>query len=132
MPDHTATPVTAPAELQGQHDRRHGDRAPTLFSLFYSGMDHGQLLISDGIVTNLSPDGACIHGNRLVTPGMTIALFVELPGIGKPLCVAQSRVSWVAGRRFGVELGSLNLEQKDLLRVLFWNRTTRLDHGRWI
>jgi len=129
---HITTPVTSVAELPGQSDRRHGNRTPTLFSLLYSGMDYGQLLIGNGIVTNLSPGGVGIHGNRLVTPGMRIALFVDLPGMGEPLCIAQSRVSWISGRRFGVELGPLTLEEMNHLRVFLWGHVTHLDHDRCI
>jgi len=132
MHDHIATPVTSVAEFPGQSDRRHGNRTLAVFSLLYSGMDNGQLLIGDGIVANLSPGGVGIHGNRLVTPGMRIALFVNLPGMEEPLCIAQSRVSWVAGRRFGVELGPLKLEEKNHLRVFLWDRVTHLDHDHRI
>lgn len=132
MHDHIATPVTSVAELPAQSDRRHGNRTPAVFSLLYSGINNGQLLIGDGMVANLSPGGVGIHGNRLVTPGMSIALFVNLPGMEEPLCIAQSRVSWVAGRRFGVELGPLKLEEKNHLRVFLWDRVTHLDHDRCI
>ncbi len=81
MRTHTVAPVTTVAELLGQSDRRHDSRTPTLFSLLYSGMDTGQMLIGDGIVTNLSPGGIGIRGNRSVTPGMEMALFVDLPGV---------------------------------------------------
>jgi hypothetical protein len=132
MRAHIAAPVTSVAELPGQSDRRHGNRTPALFSLLYSGMDNGRLLIGNGIVTNLAPGGVGIHGNRLVTPGMEIALYVDLPGIEEPLCIAQSRVSWVAGRRFGVELESLTLEERDRLRVFLWDQVTHLDPDRCI
>jgi hypothetical protein len=124
MGPHIAAPGTSVAELPGQSDRRHSSRIPTLFSLLYSGMDSGQMLIGDGIVTDLSPDGIGIRGNRLVKPGMELALFVELPGVAEPLCVAQSRISWVAGRRFGVKLGTLKLEEQNHLRFYLWNRVT--------
>jgi len=124
MGAHTASPVTAVAELPGQSDRRHGSRTPALFSLLYSGMDSGQMLMGDGIVTNLSPSGIGISGNRSVQPGMELALFVDLPGVGEPLCIAQSRVSWVAGRRFGVELGTLKFEEQNHLRFFLWDRVT--------
>lgn len=129
---HIATPVTSVAELPGQSDRRHGTRTPALFSLLYSGMDNARLLIGNGMVTNLAPGGVGIHGNRLVTPGMQIALFVDLPGIEEPLCIAHSRVSWVAGRRVGVELESLTLEERDRLRVFLRDQVTHLDHDRCI
>ena len=87
-------------------------------------MDNGRLLIGSDMVTNLAPGGVGIHGNRLVTPGMQIALFVDLPGIEEPLCIARSRVSWVTGRRFGVELESLTLKERDRLRVFLWDQVT--------
>ena len=106
MPVHSATPLTTVAEFPSQSDRRHDSRTPALFSLLYSSMDDGQILIGDGIVTNLSPGGIGIRGNRSVTPGMRVALFVDLLGMPEPTCMAHSRVSWVAGHRFGVELES--------------------------
>ena len=132
MRAHIVAPVTSVAEFPGQSDRRHGTRTPALFSLLYSGIDNGRLLIGSGMVANLAPDGVGIHGNRLVTPGMQIALYVDLPGIEEPLCIAQSRVSWVAGRRFGVELESLTLEERDHLRVFLWDQVTHLDYDRCI
>ena len=118
---------TTVAELPGQSDRRHGSRTPALFSLLYSGMDSGQMLMGDGVVTNLSASGIGIRGNRSVQPGMELALFVDLPGVEEPLCIAQSRVSWVAGRRFGVELGTLKLEEQNHLRFFLWDRVTPSD-----
>ena len=124
---HTATPDTTVAEFPGQSDRRQGSRTPALFSLLYSGMDTGQMLVGDGIVTNLSPGGIGIRGNRSVTPGMEMALFVDIPGVEEPLCIAQSRVSWVAGRRFGVALGTLKLEEKNHLQSYLGDRVTPAD-----
>ena len=42
--------------------------------------------------------------NQGVKPGMELALFLELPDSDSPLCIPQAIVSWVDGRRFGVEL----------------------------
>jgi len=128
MPAHIAAPVTSVVELPDHTDRRHGSRMPAVFSLFYSGLDKGQFLIAEGLVTNLSLRGVAIYGNRLVTSGMRIALFVNLPGIEEPLYIAQSRVSWVAGRRFGVELGPL--KERNHLRVFLWDQVTPSDHDR--
>ena len=128
MDPHIATPVTAAAKFSGQSNRRHGSRTPALFSLLYSGMNSGQMLVSDGIVTNLSPGGIGIRGNRSVTPGMEIALFINLPGLEEPLCIAQSRVSWVTERQFGVELGSLKLEEKKHLRFFLRDRVAPSGH----
>ncbi len=127
MGPHTAAPVPTVAELPGQSDRQHGSRTPALFSLLYSGMDSGRMLIGEGIVTNLSPGGIGIRGNQSVTPGMEMALFVDLPGVEEPLCIAQRRVSWVAGHRFGVELGTLKLEERNHLPLFLWDRVTPSD-----
>ena len=118
---------TTVAEFPDESDRRHGSRTPALFSLLYSGMDSGQMLMGDGVVTNLSASGIGIRGNRSVNPGMELPLFVDLPGVGEPLCIAQSRVSWVVGCRFGVELGTLKLEEQNHLRFLLWDRVTPSD-----
>ena len=122
-------PLPSPQYLNssGQSERRHDDRTPSTLLVLYSGMDSGQMLMGDGVVTNLSPSGIGIRGNRSVTPGMELALFVDLPGLEEPLCIAQSRVSWVAGRRFGVELGTLKLEEKNHLRFFLWDRVTPSD-----
>jgi hypothetical protein len=66
---YTPAPVTSVAEFPGQSDRRHNNRTPALFSLLYSGINTGQMLIGDGTVSNLSRSGIGIRGNRSVTPG---------------------------------------------------------------
>lgn len=90
MPVHIATPVISGAELPGQSGRRHGNRTPALFKLPYSGMENGQLLIGEGIASDFSPGGVGIYWNRLVTPGMRIAPFVDLPGMEESLRITQS------------------------------------------
>jgi hypothetical protein len=124
MGSHTAAPVTTVVEHPNQSERRYGSRTPAIFSLLYSGMDSGQMLMGDGVVTNLSSSGIGISGDRTVTPGMEVALFVDIPGVEEPLCIAQSRVSWVEGRRFGVELGTLKLEEKNHLGFFLWDCVT--------
>ena len=59
---------------------------------------------------------------------MELALFVDIPGMEEPLCVAQSRVSWVEGRRFGVELGAMKLEDMNHLGFFLWDRSTSLNN----
>jgi len=121
MGTHIAAPVTAATEHPRQSERRRGVRTPAILSLLYSGMDSGQILMGDGVVTNLSSSGIGICGDRSVTPGMEVALFVNLPGVEEPLCIAQSRISWVEGRRFGVELGNMKLEEKNHLGFFLWD-----------
>ena len=111
-----AIPAITAAEFSSQSERRHGSRTPTLFSLLYSCMDSGQMLIGDGVVTDLSSRGIGIRGNQSVTPGVTVTLFIDLPGMEEPFCITQSRVSWVEGCRFGIEMETLTLEEKNYLR----------------
>jgi hypothetical protein len=116
MGSHASTPITTTAEFSCQSDRRHGNRTPALLLLRYSGMESGQMLIGEGIVTNLSSSGVGIRGDQSVTPGMEVTLFIDLPGMKEPFCITQSQVSWVAGYRFGVKMPPLTLEEKNHLR----------------
>ncbi len=96
----------------------------------YSGMHNGQMLIGNGIVTNLSDAGIGIRGNHIVNLGMELSLFIDLPGIEEPVCIAQSRVSWVSGRRFGVEMIMPKLETQNQLRFYVWNHLYRPSNKR--
>jgi len=117
MGPHTSAPSTTGVEFSNQSDRRQGNRTPILFSLLYSCMDSCQMSIGDGIVTDLSSSGIGIRGNQSVTPGMEVTFFIDLPGMKKTFCITQSRVSWVEGCRFGVEMEPLTLEEKNHLRL---------------
>lgn len=114
----TAIPVSTAPEFSGQSERRRGSRTPTLFSLLYSCMDSGQMLIGEGAVTDLASSGIGIRGNLSVPSGTKITLFIDLPGMNEPFCITQSRVSWVEGYRFGMEMETLTLEEKNYLRFL--------------
>jgi hypothetical protein len=113
------TADNAPA-LINQDDRRRIVRVPAQFGLMYSGMDSGHMLIGDGMVTNLSEGGIGICGNRLVKPGMELALFVDLPGAEDPVCLSEGRVLWVAGRKFGVQLLTVPVDAQHQLRSFLW------------
>jgi hypothetical protein len=106
-------------------NRRLTERIPTEFSVMYSGMRTGHMLMGNGMVANLSDRGIGICGNRLVIQGMELALFIDLPGAEEPVCIAQSRVSWVSGRRFGVEMLSPTSEAHNQLRFHMWNSRSR-------
>ena len=108
------------------HDNRRGtERVPTQFSLMYSGMCDGRMLIGNGIVSNVSKSGIGIHGNHTVQLGMDLSLFIDLPGVEEPVCIAETRVSWVSGRRFGVEMIAPRLEAQNELRFYVWNHLYR-------
>ncbi|HEU4685224.1 MAG TPA: PilZ domain-containing protein [Nitrospira sp.] len=106
-------------------NRRITERIPAELSVLYSGILQGHAVMGDGVVTNLSDRGIGIRGDRLVAPGMELALFVDLPGSEDPMCIAQSRVSWVRGRRFGVEMLNQSLECQNRLRFHIWNSPMR-------
>lgn len=106
-------------------NRRRTERVPTQLSLMYSGMHDGQMLIGNGIVENVSEAGIGILGNHLVQLGMDLSLFIDLPGVEEPVCIAESRVSWVAGRRFGIEMIAPKLEVSNELRFYVWNHLFR-------
>jgi hypothetical protein len=108
-----------------QDNRRVTERVPTQFSLMYSGMYEGRMLIGNGIVTNVSKSGIGIRGNHVVKLGMDLSLFIDLPGVDEPVCIAESRVSWVSGRRFGVEMIAPKLEVQNELRFYVWNHLQR-------
>jgi hypothetical protein len=82
----------------------------------YSAQDHsGEILMGDGMVTDLSPTGLGIRGNAPVTPGMELTIFLYLPDGKDPLFVMEARVAWTAGRRFGVEILKMNLRERNRL-----------------
>lgn len=108
-------------------DRRHDPRLDGQFNLMFSGVGSTQLMIGDGATTNLSRKGIGVCGNRLVEPGMHLALFIELPDSDEHFCIPQAHVSWVEGRRFGVEFQfqALKLEDQNRLRYFLWKHQQR-------
>ena len=98
-------------------NRRQDPRPPVEFGLMYSAQDRsGEILMGDGMVTDLSPTGLGIRGNALVTPGMELTIFLYLPDGQDPLFVMEARVAWTSGRRFGVEILKMNLRERTRLR----------------
>ena len=108
-------------------NRRETERVPAQFSLMYSGMSDGRMLIGNGVVSNVSKSGIGILGDHLVTHGMDLSLFINLPGIEEPMCIAESRVTWVSGRRFGVEMVAAKLDVQNELQFYVWNHLYRQD-----
>jgi PilZ domain len=106
-------------------NRRQTERVPTQFSLMYTGMHDGQMLIGNGFVRNVSEAGIGIRGNHLVKLGMDLSLHIDLPGVAEPVCIAECRVSWVSGHRFGVEMITPKLEIQSELRFYVWNHLFR-------
>jgi len=118
---------TRGADKPPDDNRRGTERVPAQFSLMYSGMSDGRMLIGNGVVSNVSKSGIGILGNQLVKHGMDLSLFIDLPGIEEPICIAECRVSWVSGRRFGVEMIAAKLDVQNELRFYVWNHLYRQD-----
>ena len=118
---------TRGADKPPDDNRRGTERVPAQFSLMYSGMSDGRMLIGNGVVSNVSKSGIGILGNHPVKHGMDLSLFIDLPGIEEPICIAETRVSWVSGRRFGVEMIAAKLDVQNELRFYVWNHLYRQD-----
>ena len=98
-------------------NRRHAPRPPVEFGLMYSAQDHsGEIIMGDGMVTDLSHHGLGIRGNTSVALGMELTIFLYLPDGQYPLFVMEARVAWTSGRRFGVEIVKMNLRERNRLR----------------
>jgi hypothetical protein len=76
----------------------------------------GEILMGDGMVTDLSPMGLGIRGNASVTRGTELTIFLYLPDGKDPLFVMEAKVAWASGRRFGVEILKMNLRERNRLR----------------
>ena len=97
-------------------NRRQAPRPSVEFGLMYSAQDtSGELLMGDGMVTDLSPTGLGIRGNACVTPGMELTIFLYLPDGQDPLFVMEAKVAWASGHRFGVEILKMNLRERNRL-----------------
>jgi hypothetical protein len=97
-------------------NRRHDPRTMVEFGLMYSAQDRsGEILMGDGMVTDLSHTGFGIRGNIPVTSGIELTIFLYLPDGKDPLFVMETRVAWTSGRRFGVEILKMNLRERNRL-----------------
>jgi len=99
-------------------DRRREPRIGGKFKVRYSGSDGDTIIIGNGTITDLSRYGFGIQGNKRVRQGMELGLFLELPDLESPLCIPQAIVSWVDGRRFGVELRADRKKDPEWLEYL--------------
>ena len=109
-------------------NRRQAPRPPVEFGLMYSSQDRsGEILMGDGMVTDLSPTGLGIRGNASVTPGMELTIFLYIPDGQDPLFVMETRVAWTSGRRFGVEILKMNLRERTRLRYFLCSNLAHSD-----
>jgi len=106
-------------------NRRQDSRPSVEFGLMYSAQDpSGEVLMGDGMVTDLSPTGLGIRGNVSVTPETELTIFLYLPDGQDPLFVMEARVAWTSGRRFGVEILKMNLRERNRLRYFLRSSLT--------
>ena len=109
-------------------NRRQDHRPPGEFGLMYSAQDRsGEILMGDGMVTDLSHHGLGIRGNTSVAPGMELTIFLYLPDGQDPLFVMEAKVAWTSGRRFGVEIIKMNLRERNRLRYFLCSNLAHSD-----
>ena len=109
-------------------NRRQAPRPPVEFGLMYSAQDpSGEVLMGDGMVTDLSHHGLGVRGNTQVTRGMELTIFLYLPDGKDPLFVMEARVAWTSGRRFGVEILKMNLRERNRLRHFLCSNLAHAD-----
>jgi PilZ domain-containing protein len=107
---------SGPQSVAETVNRRQAPRPPVEFGLMYSAQDRsGEIIMGDGMVTDLSHHGLGIRGNTPVAPGMELTIFLYLPDGKDPLFVMEARVAWISGRRFGVEILKMNLRERNRL-----------------
>lgn len=127
----THTQVASGHRLQALGEavnRRERSRAPMEFSLMYSAQNRsGEIFMGDGRVTDLSPHGFGIRGNTQVSRGMELTMFLYLPDGNDPLFVMETKVAWVSGRRFGVEIMNMGLREGNRLRHFLCSTLTHSD-----
>lgn len=87
-----------------EKERRKEPRIGGQFKVRYSGSDEDKIIMGHARILDLSRHGFGLQGGRDLKPGMELALFLELPDTRETLCIPQAHVSWINGRRFGVEL----------------------------
>ena len=109
-------------------NRRQDFRTTVEFGLMYSAQDpSGEILMGDGMVTDLSHHGMSIRGNTQVAPGMELTIFLYLPDGQDPLFVMETKVAWASGRRFGVEILKMNLRERNRLRYFLCSNLAHSD-----
>ena len=84
-------------------ERRKDPRIGGQFKVRYSGSHDGKIVMGHATIVNLSRYGFGLKGARGLQPGMDLVLFLELSDMSESVCIPDAYVSWINGRRFGVE-----------------------------
>jgi len=67
----------------------------------------GDGITGEGFAYELSLSGGRIVGDAQVSPGEPLVLHFTFPGEAEPFTFEGSKVRWVRGKEFGVDLGPL-------------------------
>jgi hypothetical protein len=101
----TTAPVEGP--VADGSERRRDPRIGGHFKVRYSGADAAnKIVIGYGVITDLSRSGFGIEGARGLKRGMELALFLQMPDDDETICIPLVTVSWISGKRFGVQIQS--------------------------
>lgn len=92
-------------------NRRKEPRIGGQFRVRYSGSDADKIVMGHATIVDLSRNGFGLQGARGLKLGMELALFLELPDTKDTLCIPQVYVSWIDGRRCGVELRGVRVKE---------------------
>lgn len=100
-------------------DKREVRRLAESCYLTYSGISGHAVVVGEGTSLDFSAEGFGIEGSRAVLPGSLLTLCFCLPDGEEPLIVEEVRVTWVNGKRFGVQaLAVGHLERKRLAQYV--------------
>lgn len=101
-----STRASAAGPVADGSERRRDPRIGGHFKVRYSGADANKIVIGYGVITDLSRSGFGIEGARGLKRGMELALFLQMPDDDETICIPQVTVSWISGKRFGVQIQS--------------------------
>lgn len=110
-----AQPKDQQASAVSDVEQRLEPRIRGYFKVRYSGFEANTIVVGHGVVMDLSLHGFGIQGEGGLTPGMELALFLEVPDLASPMCIPQAIVTWVNGRRFGVKLNAARAKHPEWL-----------------
>ena len=99
-------------------DRRKEPRIGGHFKVRYSGSDADKIVMGHATIVDVSRNGFGLQGARGLKLGMELALFLEFPDTKDTLCIPQAYVSWIDGRRCGVEMRGVRVKELFSLECL--------------
>ncbi|MDH4098227.1 MAG: hypothetical protein OEU87_07900 [Nitrospira sp.] len=101
-----------------ENNRRKDPRIGGQFKVRYSATHGDEIIMGHATVVDLCRYGFGLNGARGLKLGMELALFLELSDRDEPLCIPETFVTWIDGRRFGVELRAAREKEPAWLEFL--------------